>query len=68
VKQKSAGPDGIAVGMDSKKVVDSNLDLLSNFKPMNADEKLKYAMLLSPFFRHEGLEWMKNGYRYGYWG
>jgi uncharacterized protein len=56
VKQKSAGPDGIAVGMDSKKVVDSNLDLLRNFKPMNADEKLKYAMLLSPFFRHEGLE------------
>jgi predicted aldo/keto reductase-like oxidoreductase len=59
------GPSGIAVGMDSKKVVDSNLNLLRNFKPMNADEKLKYAVLLSPYFRHESLEWMKNGYHDG---
>jgi uncharacterized protein len=62
------GPDGIAVGMDSKKVVESNLNLLRNFKPMNDDEKLKYAMVLSPYFRHENLEWMKNGYRDGYSG
>jgi predicted aldo/keto reductase-like oxidoreductase len=61
------GPDGIAVGMDSKKVVDSNLALLRNFKPMNADEKLKYAMLLSPYFRQENLPWMKVGYHDGYW-
>jgi predicted aldo/keto reductase-like oxidoreductase len=61
------GPDGIAVGMDSKKVVDSNLNLLRNFKPMNADEKLKYAMILSPYFRHDNLEWMRNGYHDGYW-
>ena len=61
------GPSGIAVGMDSKKVVDSNLNLLRNFKPMNAGEKLKYAMILSPYFRHENLEWMKNGYHDGYW-
>ena len=59
------GPSGIAVGMDSKKVVDSNLNLLRNFKPMSADDKLKYAMILSPFFRHENLEWMKNGYHDG---
>ena len=52
--------------MDSKKVVDSNLNLLRNFKPMNAGEKLKYAMILSPYFR-ENLEWMKNGYHDGYW-
>ena len=59
------GPSGIAVGMDSKKVVDSNLNLLRNFKPMNADEKLKYAMMLSPYFKHKDLEWMKNGYHDG---
>lgn len=59
------GPDGIAVGMDSKKVVDSNLSLLRNFKPMNAEEKLKYATILSPCFRHENLEWMGAGYRDG---
>jgi predicted aldo/keto reductase-like oxidoreductase len=49
------GPSGIAVGMDSKKVVDSNLNILRNFKPMNAEEKLKYAMMLTPYFRHENL-------------
>jgi uncharacterized protein len=62
------GPSGIAVGMDSKKVVDSNLNLLRNFKPMNADEKLKYAAILSPYFRNEKLEWMRKGYNDGYRG
>ncbi len=62
------GPDGLAVGMDSKKVVESNLDLLRNFKPMDTDEKAKYAMLLSPYFRHENLEWMSQGYFDGYKG
>lgn len=61
------GPSGIAVGMDSKKVVDSNLEILRNFKPMTSEEKHKYAMMLSPFFRHENLEWMSKGYRDGYW-
>jgi len=60
------GPSGIVVGMDSKKVVDSNLNLLRNFKPMNSDEKRKYAMILSPYFRHENLEWMKHGYHDGH--
>jgi len=62
------GPDGIVVGMDSKKVVDSNLELLRNFKPMNNDEKLKYAMMLSPYFRHENLDWMKSNYKDGFRG
>jgi predicted aldo/keto reductase-like oxidoreductase len=61
------GPHGIAVGMDSKKVVDSNLAILRNFKPMTPDEKLKFAILLSPYFRHDNLEWMKKGYHDGYW-
>lgn len=62
------GTDGVAVGMDSKKVVESNLDLLRNFKPMTSDEKTKYAMLLSPYFRHENLEWMRSGYFDGFRG
>lgn len=60
------GPDGIVIGMDSKNVVESNLNLLRNFKVMNSDEKLKYAIILSPYFRHENLEWMRNGYHDGY--
>lgn len=59
------GPTGIAVGMDSKKVVDSNLELLRNFRPMSEGEKAKYAELLQPFFRHENLEWMMPQYRDG---
>jgi hypothetical protein len=59
------GPSGIAVGMDSRKVVDSNLDLLRNFSPMNSEEKTKFAMILSPYFRHENLEWMQAGYTDG---
>jgi uncharacterized protein len=61
------GPDGIAVGMDSRKVVESNLNLLRNFKPMDTSERLKYASILSPYFRHENLEWMSSGYHDGYW-
>ncbi len=61
------GPDGVAVGMDSKKVVDSNLNILRNFKLMDAAEKIKYAELLSPYFRHENLPWMQVGYHDGNW-
>jgi len=56
------GPSGIAVGMDSKQVVDSNLNMLRNFQPMSPDEMQKFAVVLMPFFRHENLEWMKSGY------
>jgi len=61
------GPDGVAVGMDSKNVVDSNLNILRNFKLMDAAEKIKYAELLSPYFRHENLPWMQAGYHDGNW-
>jgi hypothetical protein len=54
--------------MDSKNVVDSNLDLLRNFQPMNRDEMQKFSAVLLPFFRHENLEWMKPGYNDGYSG
>lgn len=59
------GPSGIAVGMDSKKVVDANLAILRNFKPMSPEERKKYAMQLAPFYRHENLPWMNREYRDG---
>ncbi|MBW6501506.1 MAG: aldo/keto reductase [Bacteroidales bacterium] len=61
------GPSGIAVGMDSKRVVNSNLEILRNFKPMTHEEKQRFAMILSPYFRHENLGWMNKSYRDGYW-
>lgn len=59
------GPNGIVVGMDSKKVVDSNLKILRSFRPMHKAEMQKFAMRLAPFFRHENLEWMKSSYQDG---
>jgi len=61
------GPNGIVVGMDSKKIVDANLEILRNFKPMPVEERAKFAELLTPFFRHENLPWMKPGYCDGKW-
>ena len=61
------GPAGLTVGMDSKAVVDKNLELLRNFKPMNEEEKSTMARSLNPFFNHKDLEWMDPNYQDGYW-
>jgi predicted aldo/keto reductase-like oxidoreductase len=61
------GPAGVVVGVDSPEVVESNLSILRTFQPMDASEKQIMARRLSPFFRHEHLEWMQPGYRDGNW-
>jgi len=61
------GPAGLTVGMDSKAVVDKNLELLRNFKPMNESEKTEMAKALDPFFNHKDLEWMNPTYQDGNW-
>jgi hypothetical protein len=61
------GPNGVVVGMDSKKIVDANLEILRNFKPMSVEERAKFAQLLTPFFRHQNLSWMEPGYCDGKW-
>jgi len=61
------GPDGIVVGMDSKKVVEANLNILRSYKPMSTAEKSKFSATLLPYFLHQNLEWMKNGYHDGNW-
>ncbi len=62
------GPDGLVVGMDSKEVVKSNLEILRNFKPMDETRMKEMAMQLTPFYHHENLPWMKHGYCDGNWG
>ena len=59
------GPSGIIVGMDSKKVVDANLKILRNFKPMTEAEITSFRARLDPYFTHQNLDWMKSGYRDG---
>lgn len=61
------GPDGLIVGMDSLDVVKSNLEILRNFEPMSAEEKVKFAGLLAPYFNHQNLEWMEDTYSDGNW-
>jgi len=61
------GPAGLTVGMDSKTIVDINLELLRNFKPMTEDEKSEMTHSLDPFFNHKDLEWMNPAYEDGNW-
>lgn len=62
------GPNGAVIGVDSLDVIKSNLDILRNFEPMDLEEKKELAAVLTPFFKHENVEWMKNGYQDGLWG
>ena len=62
------GPDVIVLGLDSKEVVGSNLNILRNFKPMEEEKMRQMAMQLTPFYNHENLPWMQPGYRDGNWG
>ncbi len=60
-------PDVIVLGLDSMEVVNSNLEILRNFKPMEEAKMKEMAMQLAPFYNHENLPWMKPGYRDGHW-
>lgn len=59
------GPDVILLGLDSIEVVDSNLEILRNFKPMDEEKMKEMAQELTPFFNHENLPWMQSGYTDG---
>ena len=61
------GPHGITVGMDSMKVLESNLKILKEFKPMSSLEMKRIEMALTPFFHHENLPWMDKNYFDGFW-
>ena len=61
------GPDVVVVGMDSEDVMNSNLSILRNFKPMNPERMKELAQDMAPFYNHENLPWMQPGYTDGYW-
>lgn len=61
------GPAGLTIGMESKEVLDMNLDLLRNFTPMTDIEKSQMARSLDPYFNHRNLEWMNHSYEDGNW-
>jgi hypothetical protein len=59
--------NGLVLGMDSKKVVESNLELLRNFTPMPQDAMNKLTARLESFYQHNNIPWMKSGYCDGHW-
>ncbi len=59
------GPDFVVLGMDSVEVVQSNLEILRNFKPMSEARMKELAMDLTPYYKHENLPWMQPGYTDG---
>lgn len=61
------GPDAVVIGMDSKTVVDSNLEILRNFKKLSPERMKELAVRLEPFYRHENLPWMQDNYLDGMW-
>jgi len=61
------GPDVIVLGLDSIEVVESNLEILRNFKPMDETKMNEMAMQLTPFYNSKELPWMQPGYCDGHW-
>lgn len=59
------GPDVVVIGMDSIAVVESNLEIIRNFKPMDEARMKELAQELTPFYNHENLPWMQAGYTDG---
>lgn len=58
--------DMINVGMDSREVVDSNVELIKTFKPFDAEKMESMEVALAPFFEDQGLAWMNPAYRDSY--
>ena len=61
------GVSGAVIGTDSKEVIDKNVALLKNFKPMSNDERDGLTARLTPFFQHQGTPWMDPNYCDGNW-
>ena len=61
------GPNALALGMDSMNVVKSNLEILRNFQKLPQERMNELADNLAPFYRHENLPWMQEGYHDGNW-
>lgn len=62
------GPDAVVIGMDSVAVVQSNLEILRDFRKLSPERMQELTLQLEPFYRHENLPWMQNNYIDGMWG
>jgi predicted aldo/keto reductase-like oxidoreductase len=58
--------DMINIGIDSMEVLRANLQIFSEFEPLDEPEMEAIRMALQPFFRSRRLPWMQAGYRDGW--
>ena len=61
------GPHALTLGMDSIDVVKSNIEILHHFQQLPPERMQELTVQLAPFYRHENLPWMQNGYHDGNW-
>jgi hypothetical protein len=50
------------IGMDSMEVLETNLKIVRDFKPLTPSEMDDVRVALQPFFRHSNLAWMDPSY------
>jgi uncharacterized protein len=60
------GITAAVIGMDSVDVLNKNLQVVQNFKPLNKSEMDKLRADLEPFYHNRNLPWMHPGYHDGY--
>ncbi|MFH0759172.1 MAG: aldo/keto reductase [Bacteroidota bacterium] len=58
----------INVGIDNMEVLQSNIELVRNFQPLDENRMKEIRLALQPFYRGEQLAWMRPGYRDGHMG
>jgi hypothetical protein len=54
------------IGMDNMEALQSNLEILRNFSPLDEEKMDEMRLALQPFFRGEKVPWMEPGYRDGW--
>ena len=56
----------INIGIDSMDVLNSNLDLIRNFEPLESQKMEELRLALQPFYNGKNLAWMQPSYRDGW--
>jgi len=50
------------IGQESIDVLNTNIEIIRNFKPLSKEEMERIRVALNPFYKNRQLEWMQPGY------
>lgn len=50
------------IGMDSKEVIDKNIEIIKNFEPLSSEKMNELHVKLQPFYNSKSLPWMQANY------